>query len=152
MLCFPAMAQSPVLSRNAPQDKPVLAADDVEKAAFDSAIAPYVAQAKRTYPEARARFIAGLPEGQSFFVITRLHDASGRFEQVFVAVREIRDGVIAGRIWSDVQVVSGYKFGETYSFPESDLVDWLIAHPDGSEEGNVVGKFLDTYQGGNGAR
>jgi hypothetical protein len=23
------------------------------------------------------------------------------------------------------------------------LIDWLITKPDGSEEGNVVGKFLD---------
>ena len=31
-------------------------------------------------------------------------------------------------------------------FPESELVDWVITHPDGIEEGNVVGKFLDEWQ------
>jgi hypothetical protein len=29
---------------------------------------------------------------------------------------------------------------------EAELLDWLITKPDGSEEGNVVGKFLDTYR------
>jgi hypothetical protein len=38
-----------------------------------------------------------------------------------------------------------------YSFQESELVDWLISRPDGSEEGNVVGKFLDERNARKGA-
>lgn len=144
-----AIAQEPQLSSDAPQDKPLSAAAP-EVAAFDAAIAPYVAEAKRTYPAARAKFVAGLPKGQSFFVTTRLHDGSGAFEQSFIAVRKIEDGVIYGKVWSEINLVRGFKFGDSYQFPESDLLDWLITHPDGSEEGNVVGKFLDTY-GSNGS-
>jgi hypothetical protein len=114
----------------------------------DAAIAPYVADAKSTYPAAKAKFLAGLPQGQYFFVTTRLHDQSGTFEQVFIAVKSIQDGVISGRIASDINLVSGYKNGDPYVFPEAELLDWLITHPDGSEEGNVVGKFLDGYHGG----
>ena len=44
---------------------------------------------------------------------------------------------------------AGSSFGDSYQFSESDLLDWLITHPDGSEEGNFVGKFLDSY-GSNG--
>ena len=29
---------------------------------------------------------------------------------------------------------------------ESDVLDWTISKPDGTEEGNFVGKFLDTYK------
>jgi hypothetical protein len=43
-------------------------------------------------------------------------------------------------------IVSGFKLGQTYTFNESDLIDWFISKPDGSEEGNVVGKFLDTLK------
>ena len=32
------------------------------------------------------------------------------------------------------------------TMPEDELIDWTIVHPDGSEEGNVVGKFLDTLR------
>ena len=147
LLLWPAVlfAQTPQLSPDAPKDKP----NHVESSglsAFEAAIAPHVAHAKQTYPEAKRRFLAGLPKGQSFFVTTRLHDGSGAFEQVFIAVRSIEGGTIRGRIWSEVTGVRGYRHGDAYAFPETDLIDWTIAHPDGTEEGNEVGKFLDTYR------
>src|SRR5690606_25133429 len=97
-----ALAQEPQLSPDAPQDKPASVTRDA-MAEFEAAIAPYVAQAKQTYPAARTKFLAGLPNGQSFFVTTRLYDGSGTFEQVFVAVGSIEDKIISGRIWSDVR-------------------------------------------------
>jgi hypothetical protein len=42
--------------------------------------------------------------------------------------------------------VKGFKNTDPHSFPESELIDWLISRPDGTEEGNVVGKFLDEWQ------
>jgi hypothetical protein len=60
-------------------------------------------------------------------------------------VRSITDGKIAGVISSQISLIEGFKEGQPYSFSESDLVDWVIAKPDGSEEGNVVGKFLDNF-------
>ena len=143
-LAWSAFAQDPQLSPNAPKDKPIDATLD-ELEAFERAMAPHVAEAKRTYPDAKRRFLAGLPRGQSFFVTTRLRDGTGALEQVFIAVREIEDGVVRGRIWSDIRTVRGYRHGDDYRFPESDILDWLITHPDGSEEGNFVGKFLDGY-------
>jgi uncharacterized protein YegJ (DUF2314 family) len=144
LLCSTVLAQEPQLSPEAPQDKPASVTSDA-MAAFEAAIAPHIEEAKKTYPSAKEKFKAGLPDGQSFFVTTRLYDASGTFEQVFIAVSKIDNGVIAGRIWSDIRRVQGYKHGDSYSFPEVDILDWLITHPDGSEEGNFVGKFLDGY-------
>jgi hypothetical protein len=130
---------------NTPKDKPVSAkGSEVEH--FEEAIKPYIETARRTYPEAKGRFLKGLPPKHSFFITTRLYDSAGRFEQVFIAVREITGGKIKGLIWSDVQLVPGYKYGDTYIFPESELIDWTISKPDGTEEGNFVGKFLDSYQ------
>ncbi len=140
------LAQEPVLSPDAPPDRPVSGTEQT-KAKIEEAIQPYIDQAKATYPAARERFVAGLPEGHSFFVTTRIRDRSGTFEQVFIAVRAIEDGRVVGRIWSQIQLVRGFKFGDRYSLPESEIVDWLITRPDGSEEGNFVGKFLDTYGG-----
>jgi hypothetical protein len=62
-----------------------------------------------------------------------------------VAVASVRDGRITGRIATGNLTVIGYTKGDSYSFAESDLIDWLITHPDGTEEGNVVGKFLDQW-------
>jgi hypothetical protein len=133
------------IAPEAPVDKPVAVKRD-EKQQFEEAIRPYIAMAKKTYPEAKERFVKGLPPRQSFFMTTRLHDASGKMEQVFIAVREIKGGIVNGTIATDIQLVSGFKAGDTYSFPEIDLIDWTITKPDGSEEGNFVGKFLDTYR------
>jgi hypothetical protein len=133
------------LAPNAPQDKPVQA-DANEVRRFEEAIKPYIEKARKSYPEARERYLKGLPPRHTYFVTTRLHDAEGRFEQVFIAVRQIKAGVIKGLIASDVQMVSGYKHGDEYSFPESELIDWTISKPDGTEEGNFVGNFLDTYR------
>ena len=141
-----AFAQLPRLSPNAPEDKPrALEADELQ--AFEAAIAPYVAEAKKTYPAARARFLQGLPSGQHFFVTTRLYDDSGNFEQVFIAVQTIGNDKVSGLIASNLRRITEYKAGDLYSFPETEVMDWLISYPDGPEEGNFIGKYLDSYSG-----
>lgn len=65
---------------------------------------------------------------------------------MFVAVTSIVGDTIRGRISSPIQVVRGYRYGQPYALLEGELLDWTIAKPDGSEEGNVVGKFLDGYR------
>lgn len=139
-----AHASDPVLSRDAPQDKPAVISSALR---YQRAIAPLVARARASYPQAKQRFLAGLPAGQTFFLTTELMDARGNTEQVFIAVSSIENGKVTGRIWNDLMHVTGYRRGQTYSFSETVLIDWLITKPDGSEEGNVVGKFLDTYKG-----
>jgi hypothetical protein len=141
------------LSPDAPPDRPVHVAGKSPAKTLESwraLIAPYVAKARETYPDAKRRYLAGLPPGETFFVTTILSDSEARFEQVFILVDHIEDGVVTGRI-SDVGRVPGYKAGDVYSFPEADVVDWLISKPDGSEEGNVVGKFIDGLPGRAGA-
>jgi hypothetical protein len=136
------LAADPVLAPNAPKDNPVHAESE---ARMEKAIAPYVAQAKASYPQAKQRFLGGLPKGHSFFLTTRLVDKKGNVEQVFIAVQSIRNDLVVGKIWSDIQGVDGFRHGDSYSFRESAMIDWLITKPDGTEEGNFVGKFLDTY-------
>ena len=135
----------PTLAPNAPTDKAQPLKSDQQKA-FEAAIKPYVEQARKSYPEAKERFLAGLPTKSFFFVTTRLNDPAGHWEQVFIAVKEIKDGIITGLIASDIETVSGYKAGDKYSLPESELMDWTVSKPDGTEEGNFVGNFLDTYK------
>ena len=136
----------PVLSPNAPPDRPTDVTGQAEVQQYLDALAPYVQEARKTYPAARQRYLDGLPAGYSFFAVTKLRDRAGTGEQVFVSVTRIEGGRIHGRLASDILAVSGYKKGDTHAFGESELVDWVITHPDGTEEGNVVGKFLDELQ------
>jgi hypothetical protein len=137
----------PHVAANAPQDQPrgIVSA---QRQAFLDAVEPYVKQARSTYPAAKAKYLAGLPPHESFFVVTRLVDDAGRMEQVFVVVDRIEAGVVEGRIWSELNVVRGYRLRDPIRVQESDLVDWVITKPDGTEEGNFVGKFLDSYDPG----
>lgn len=140
----PATASGSGAGSDASKDKPVAASSQAEVNALEKAIAPYREQARKSYPDAKRRFVAGLPTGHKFAVAAQLHGA-GKSETVFVMVKEIKGDQITGRIDSDVRVVTGYKAGDSYTLPEKDLIDWVILRPDGSEEGNVVGKFLDTW-------
>ena len=137
-----ALAQ---LAPNAPPDqaRPITQEQNAE---IERAVAPYIKAARETYPAARARFLAGLPQGQTLYVVTRLSDPDGRWEQVFIRVQTIEGDSITGIISSHLQLVRSFTAGRSHSFRDADLVDWVITKPDGSEEGNVVGKFLDTYK------
>lgn len=110
------------------------------------AMEPYIAHARASWPDAKRRFVAGLPRRHTLFVTTRLRDTNGRIEQIFVAVDSVVAERIHGRIWSKILIVDGYRLQQPYVFSEEDLVDWMIAKPDGTEEGNVVGRFLDSFR------
>jgi Uncharacterized protein conserved in bacteria (DUF2314) len=141
-LCMVSLAQR---VPDPPSDQP-LPIQAKQAAALDAAIAPYVSQARKSYPRAKLRFLQGLPSGQTFFVTVRLEDSKGHSERVFVRVVEIHGTTVSGSIADDVILVDGFKIGQKYSIDESEILDWLIAKPDGSEEGNFVGKFLDNYR------
>lgn len=128
-------------------DKPVKTAGQQAYGALKKAEAPYIAKARATYPAAKKRYLAGLPPKYQFEVRKRLTDSDGgAFEEVFVEVEAIKDGKVYGRIGSELGAVRSYRQWQRISFPESDVLDWTIVHPDGHEEGNYVGKFIDTYK------
>ena len=138
-------AQQPKPSPTPPPDRPTeVTADEIKQ--FEETLKPYIEKARQTYPDAKKRYLAGLPQGQWFSVTTKIYDEQGRFESVFIAVREIKDGVVKGVIASEMNLVTKYKLGEAYSFAEKDLLDWTISHPDGTEEGNFVGKYIESLQ------
>ena len=142
VLASPLRAQKP----NAGRDEPLTASTGSEAMRMFFAMEPYIAHARASWPDAKRRFVAGLPRRHTLFVTTRLRDASGRIEQVFVAVDSVVAERIHGRIWSKILIVDGYRLQQPYAFSEEELIDWMIAKPDGTEEGNVVGRFLDTFR------
>jgi hypothetical protein len=130
--------------KNAPLDRPFQATKE-QLAEYDKAIAPYVAKARATYPVAKARFLAGLPPGFSFSVRVRLKDSNGRREDSFLTVTKISGEKITGRLGT-VSLLRSYKTGQTISVNDGEIDNWVIVRPDGTEEGNYVGKFLDHYK------
>ena len=105
---------------------------------------PAIAEARKSYPSAKARYLAGLPAGEHFFVTTRLYDPDRRVEQLFVLVDKITGDIIDGRISSHVDILKSYRQGQIIRVPEKEVLDWTILHADGREEGNFIGKWLDS--------
>lgn len=132
----------PVLAPGAPVDNPVHARTGDEVQAIAAAIAPYIEQARATYPDAKRRYLSGLPAGHHFYVTTRLR-SEGRTESVFIAVKKIEGSKVSGVIANDVHLLKDFKSGQSVTVAEADIDDWVITNPDGTEEGNVVGKFLE---------
>src|SRR5262245_10794106 len=128
-----------------PEDQP-FSCGAAETPRFKELMQPYVDYALQTYPDAKARYQRGLPTGQLFFLTTLFRHSDHHVEQVFVKVSVIKGDVVSGVIASD-PMGPGFTPGQPYQFRESEILDWTIQHPDGTEEGNVVGKFLDRYQG-----
>ncbi|HEY0778867.1 MAG TPA: hypothetical protein VGD56_12935 [Gemmatirosa sp.] len=139
----PATAQA---AATPPRDTPTAFTSRADEDAMRAALAPAVAQARRTYPAARARYLRGLPAGHHFFVAALLRDDAGHTEQAFVAVDSVARGRVFGRIASDIGLVRGYRSGDPYTLAETELLDWTVQRPDGSEEGNAVGLALEAYQ------
>lgn len=147
LLTFCALAQNNTpLSNNAPKDKPVEITSLEQLKKLDKKIAPYVKKAKKTLPKAKKKFLSGLKKGEAFFLVTRIFDKDGKYEQVFVRIKNWEGENISGTIANDLSVVKEYKSGQLINIKETDILDWVISKPDGSEEGNFVGKYLDTLQ------
>lgn len=130
-----------------PPDNPIHVTDTRRARELDRAAAPYIAKARRSYPAAKRRFLAGLPPKYLFSLTIKLWDRSHtRFEVVFVEVDKISDGKVFGRVASQISLPVGHKFGDRIVFAEREIMDWTIVHPDGTEEGNIVGKFMESHQ------
>ncbi len=95
----------------APADKPVEAKSDKQVKSFEEAIAPYLKKAKETLPDAKKRYLKGLPKGEHFFVTTRLYAPDGKFEQVFVKVTSRKKEEIKGLLASDVALIPNLTSG-----------------------------------------
>lgn len=122
-----------------PQDTPKKWGSEIEKLRQ-----PYIEEAKKTYLSAKDRFQIGLPAGYSFFVTVDFQD-NDIHENAFMAVRKISDGKITAVLSTKLIKVKSHRYGEELTFPESKVLDWTITSPDGKEEGNFIGKFLDKY-------
>lgn len=140
-----AAAEDAQLAPNAPKDKPYTIEQN-QAEAMNRLLAPLIAQARATYPATKQRFRAGLPPGQILFVTTTLRDSHGMRERAFIRVQRIESDRVYGTIANDLMAIHELRLGDRYDLPEGELIDWTISKPDGTEDGNLVGKFLDTYQ------
>jgi hypothetical protein len=128
-----------------PPDKP-LSMTRKQLAELEKVTAPHIAKARATYPAAKKRFLVGLPAGYRFSIQVPLYDRDGIREDPFILVKDIKGGNVTGEIQSKLIGLKDFKTGQRITVPESKITNWVILRPDGVEEGNYVGKFLDHYK------
>lgn len=140
------LAQSLGYPKEGPPDKPMHVSSTDQLRRLEEAIKPLIEEARKTLPAAKAKYLKGLPPAHRFFVTTKLHDGANHSEQVFVFVDGWNGTTISGTLGNQVKL-HGFKEGDKLKIDEKDVLDWTISRPDGTEEGNLIGKFIDNWKG-----
>ena len=144
----PAGAQAPapvvLTAASAPAGvRPALARDA-------TALADPVREALRTLPQAKKKFLAGLPAGDQFLLSVRVLATDTSFRQVSARVLGWHGNTVQALLLPpEVGAAPGAGAAPTaeptpVSFPETAALDWTLLRAGGREEGNYVGRYLDT--------
>jgi len=110
-------------------------------------INPYIDKAKATFPAVKQKYIAGdyVRENRSMYVQIDLTGKDGTKEMAFIRVIWCAGTKFQGILANEMYFVKEYTNGDTLSFGENQVVNWVVADAEGREEGNYVGKAIDAY-------
>ena len=113
-------------------------------------IAPYIEKARATFPEVKKKYIAGdyVRENRQLDVQIELTDKNGNREMVFIVVTQCLGNRFQGVIVNDIQLLKEYKNGDTLSFSQDQVKNWVVVDSKGNEEGNFVGKAIEAFDSG----
>ncbi|WP_046245293.1 hypothetical protein [Hymenobacter terrenus] len=117
--------------------RPALARDE-------ATLADPTREALRTLPQAKKRFLAGLPEGDQFLLSVRVLATDTSFRQASVRVLGWHGNTVQALLLADTANSAGAHEPVPISFPEAAVLDWTLLRASGREEGNYVGRHLDT--------
>ena len=145
LLALPIIAQVPtpmvLTTATAPAGvRPALARDD-------SALAAPLREALRTLPQAKKKFLAGLPSGDQFLLSVRVAATDTSFRQVSARVLSWRGSTVQALLLlpnAAADASTPISELQPISFSEAAVVDWTLLRASGREEGNYVGRYTDT--------
>ncbi len=108
------------------------------------ALADPVREALRTLPQAKKKFLAGLPSGDQFLLSVRVVATDTSFRQASARVMGWHGNTVQALLLPDASTSAVPTEPLPISFPETAVVDWTLLRASGREEGNFVGRYLDT--------
>jgi hypothetical protein len=117
--------------------RPALARDE-------TALADPVREALRTLPQAKKKFLAGLPTGDQFLLSVRVVATDTSFRQASARVLGWHGNTVQALLLPDAASSTAPVEPMPVSFPETAVVDWTLLRANGREEGNYVGRYNDT--------
>ena len=110
----------------------------------ETALADPVREALRTLPQAKKKFLAGLPSGDQFLLSVRVIATDTSFRQVSARVLGWHGTTVQALLLPDATNAASPAEPVPVSFPETAVVDWTLLRASGREEGNYVGRYIDT--------
>ena len=151
LLAFSALAQVPttvvLTAATAPATlRPALARDE-------TALADPVREALRTLPQAKKKFLAGLPIGDQFLLSVRVIATDTSFRQALARVLGWHGNTVQALLLPETTAAATTPTEPTpVTFPETAVLDWTLLRASGREEGNYVGRYADTAHQAEGMR
>lgn len=117
---------------------------------LEKRIAPYFEKAKKTFPAIKKKYIAGdyIREKRQLNVQINLVDKDGTKEMAFIVVTWCAGNRFQGIVANDIQLLREYKYGDTVSFVQDQVKNWVVVDSLGNEEGNFVGKAIEAFDSG----
>jgi hypothetical protein len=141
LLALPTVAQGPA---------PVVLTVDTAPAGVrpaltreETALADPMREALRTLPLAKKKFLAGLPTGDQFLLSVRVIATDTSFRQASARVLGWHGSTVQALLLPPANEVTKTE-PTPVSFPETAVVDWTLLRASGREEGNYVGRYIDT--------
>lgn len=133
-----AIAPQVITAATAPQGvRPALAREE-------TALADPVREALRTLPQAKKRFLAGLPQGDQFLLSVRVVATDTSFRQASARVLGWHGTTVQALLLLSAADSSRPTEPLPVSFPEAAVLDWTLVRASGREEGNYVGRYTET--------
>lgn len=117
--------------------------DKVSAIRHNEALLAASAKARAKLPELHRMFTAGLAAGEYFEVKVPFDVPGGGHEYMWVEVSTWKDdGTITGLLRNEPVNIATLHGGQTVRVREADVFDYLVRHPDGSEEGNLTSAVI----------
>jgi hypothetical protein len=110
----------------------------------EAAFADPIREAQRTLPQIRKRFQAGLPQGDQLLLVVRVLATDTSFRQASARVLGWHGNKVQALLLPEADTSASPAEPVPVSFPETAVVDWTLRRASGREEGNYVGRYLDT--------
>jgi uncharacterized protein YegJ (DUF2314 family) len=90
-------------------------------------------------PGVKRRFQAGLRPGETLLVKHGFPTRNGGHEYMWVVVNTWKGALIQGQLANDPVVRTDMRPGQKVHLYDSDVFDWMLDLPDGSDRGNYTG-------------
>jgi len=99
-------------------------------------------EAKSQLEYVKSYFLTNGKEESEVYVVVLIRDQSWKWEQVYLRVLLWEEDQIGAQLVNEMTVVKGYPQGSEFVISTDRVVDWLIIHKDGEEEGNFILNFF----------